>query len=365
MGNNVFANGRGIACKAADGKSVAAFPDVAFTPPQTPATPPGVPIPYPNTAFAKDTTKGSKSVKISKKEVMLKNKSYFKKSTGDEAGRAPKKGLITGKITGKVYFNSWSMDVKIEGKNVVRHLDLTTHNHGSVPGNSPPWSYVSEMSAKQITNCNDLIDKVDKNCGEAIGENTYPTGRVNRKGAMKAMCEDEKSGCVEASKCMLVKYGGSGSPNCCSGKTGHHMIPVHCFMPPSARTSGGKPYDNWPEYKDKNAPTVCVEGGSKTGQHGKLHDLFDAVEDSHLEDGKAGSWSYQEARDTAAEVLNETRGCDEKCIKAQLDAYHGKACKDKSKLEQNGVRADSTGKRTEKDFIPDISGPPTKKAKIT
>ena len=35
---------------------------------------------------------------------------------------------------GKVYFNAWSMDVKVEGENVVRHLDMTTHNHGSGPG---------------------------------------------------------------------------------------------------------------------------------------------------------------------------------------------------------------------------------------
>ncbi len=67
---------------------------------------------------------------------MLKNKSHFKKSYGDEAGRAPKKGIITSTNTGKVYFTSWSMDVKIEGLNVVRHLDLTTHNHNPSPGNS-------------------------------------------------------------------------------------------------------------------------------------------------------------------------------------------------------------------------------------
>ena len=141
MANNVFANGREIACKAADGKSICSFPDVCFTLPQTPATPPGVPIPYPNTAYAKDTTKGSKTVKISGNEVMLKNKSYFKKSTGDEAGNAPKKGIVTSKITGKVYFTSWSSNVKFEGKNVVRHLDLTTHNHGSDPPNTGPWLY--------------------------------------------------------------------------------------------------------------------------------------------------------------------------------------------------------------------------------
>ncbi len=36
--------------------AICAFPDVCFTPPQTPATPPGVPIPYPNTGMASDTT---------------------------------------------------------------------------------------------------------------------------------------------------------------------------------------------------------------------------------------------------------------------------------------------------------------------
>ena len=114
---------RSPACKAASGKSICAFPDVCFTPPQTPATPPGVPIPYPNTGMASDTTDGSTSVKVSGQEVMLKNKSYFKKSTGDEAGSAPKKGVISSKNTGKVYFSMWSMDVKCEGENVVRHLD--------------------------------------------------------------------------------------------------------------------------------------------------------------------------------------------------------------------------------------------------
>src|SRR5688500_5667261 len=101
MANEVYANRMEISCKAAGGKSTCAFPDVCFTPPQTPATPPGVPIPYPNTGFARDCARGSRRVKISGKEVMLRNKSYFKKSTGDEAGCAPKKGVVTSKNMGK------------------------------------------------------------------------------------------------------------------------------------------------------------------------------------------------------------------------------------------------------------------------
>ena len=147
MANQVYANMMEVCCKAAQGKSLCAFPDVCMTPPQTPATPPGVPVPYPNTGLASDCENGSKSVVICGQEVMLKNKSYFKKSAGDEAGSAPKKGVITSQIQGKVYFNMWSMNVQIEGENVVRHLDITTHNHsGAMPGNTPPWPYLDEMA---------------------------------------------------------------------------------------------------------------------------------------------------------------------------------------------------------------------------
>jgi hypothetical protein len=148
MANEVYANMMEVSCKAADGKSICAFPDVCFTPPLTPATPPGVPLPYPNTGLGSDTSDGSKTVTVSGQETMLKNKSCFKSSTGDEAGCAPKKGLISSKIKGKVYFTVWSMDVKFEGENVVRNLDLTTHNHAAkMPGNeSIPWPHVDGMA---------------------------------------------------------------------------------------------------------------------------------------------------------------------------------------------------------------------------
>src|SRR3954454_15235118 len=119
MPNEVFANNNEISCKSGDGKSICCFPDVCMTPPENPATPPGVPVPYPNTGMASDTTDGSTSVKVSGQEVMLKDKSYFKRSMGDEAGCAPKKGVVTSVNMGKVYFVMWSMDVKVEGENVV------------------------------------------------------------------------------------------------------------------------------------------------------------------------------------------------------------------------------------------------------
>jgi uncharacterized Zn-binding protein involved in type VI secretion len=138
----VFANGREISAKAQGCKVIAAFPDVCFTPPQTPATPPGVPIPYPNFGLDTDLTSGSSTVKIGGKTISLENKSHYSKCSGDEAGCAPKKGIITSKNTGKVYAQAWSMDVKVEGKGVARLGDIATTNHGSNTGDDPPMVIV-------------------------------------------------------------------------------------------------------------------------------------------------------------------------------------------------------------------------------
>jgi RHS repeat-associated protein len=147
MSHQVFANNMEVSCKASSGKTICNTPDVCFTPPLTPATPPGVPVPYPNTGMASDTSEGSATVKISGQEIMLKNKSCFSRSSGDEAGCAPKKGVITSTNMGKVYFNAWSMDVKVEGENVPRNLDITTNNHMSrMPGNTPPMPHMSSMA---------------------------------------------------------------------------------------------------------------------------------------------------------------------------------------------------------------------------
>ena len=136
MGNEVFANGNEIACKSGDGKVIAAFPDVCLSPPSPPAGP--VPVPYPDTSFSKDMKNGSKTVKIDGKEVMLKDKSFYKTSPlGNEAAtKSLGAGVVSHVITGKTYFVAWSMDVKFEGKNVDRHIDLTTSNHASPMGNS-------------------------------------------------------------------------------------------------------------------------------------------------------------------------------------------------------------------------------------
>jgi hypothetical protein len=328
MSNDVFANGREISCKAADGKTICAFPDVCFTPPQTPATPPGVPLPYPNTGLAKDTTSGSKKVKVSGKEVMLKDKSYFKTSTGDEAGCAPKKGVVTSKNKGKVYFTSWSMDVKFEGENVVRHLDTTTHNHASLPGQTPPWPFMDSMKVG--------TDPCEK---EKAAEQAACKKHGKDRGKQ---CADDA--CKKAQACQLVPYGGTGSPNCCPGSTGDHLVEASSF---ATKRTGGVALKGCGGYDLNRAPTCCVEGGAYSKDHGFMSALRG---DAHLGcpvkplalsnggtlQGKRVT-TYGAAKDNGARSVRAVHThCEESCIRAQLDTYD-KECKISDKTEIRAI----------------------------
>jgi hypothetical protein len=312
MSNQVYANNMEVSCKQAAGKSICAFPDVCMTPPQTPATPPGVPIPYPNTGMASDTSDGSTSVKISDQEVMLKNKSCFKKSTGDEAGAAPMKGVVTHKNTGKVYFTAWSMDVKFESENVVRMLDMTTHNHGSLPGNSPPWPYIDEAAVPGITKtCEKEVDNEKKACSD---------GKGNYKSADEC-CEDDE--CQKARACMVVPYGGSGSPNCCKGKTGHHILPnslLQSTRDDSSTNVAGLKKAGDDAYTVNKGPVVCVPGASNhEGEHGEIHEKTKDKLRAILE--KPAILTYEAAKTEVSKALEEVSpGCKADCTSAQIEA---------------------------------------------
>lgn len=330
MGCDVYANGMSIACKAADGKTIAAFPDVCFTPPLTPATPPGVPIPYPNTAMASDTDKGSKTVMISGQEVMLKNKSVFKTSTGDEAGSAPKKGVVTSNIKGEANFICWSMDVKFEGENVPRHLDMMGHNEQCDPTNTPPWLYADKMAFDQSGGkvCEEEKEKAKKACR---------TSKVKR--GRRSNCSKE---CKEAQKCILVAKKDDKKACCPPDNTGHHLVEVHCFTPTSGR-AGGARLPGFSSYNDKDAPCVCASRPRHSGSHGILHAIQGQIEAAFnatgavlkkfpgagplTGTGKRGpgvsKWTYGQARDAGA-FAHKTAfpHCNAVCIQNQLDAYH-------------------------------------------
>lgn len=361
MGNPVFANGMEVSSKSMGGKSICAFPDVCFTPPQTPATPPGVPIPYPNTGLASDCTSGSTTVRIASKEVMLKDKSYLRQSTGDEAGCAPKKGVMTSKIKGKVYFNAWSMDVKVEGENVVRHLDLTTHNHGSQSTNTPPTPHLAAMALAQIPKCGKDAGDVQSNCtgnpepdhcpGALAtpvegGQKNWVRDQLGRAkprrvpatapGAAAAMAghqlapstsgsatsiaaslaekDADASPCAKAMRCHLRPFNATpmdGKSGCCPGQTPHHVPPKNLLN------------DKVPGYDDSKALCVCLEGMTQhVGSHGKNHRAIDYLASRAKAAGKIDTnnkCSLDTYNSVCAGAVAAQCGCEEDCIKAQLD----------------------------------------------
>ncbi len=353
MANNVFANNNEIACKAGAGKSICCFPDVCMTPPENPATPPGVPIPYPNTAFASDTTDGSRTVMISDKEIMIKNKSYFKKSTGDEAGCAAKKGVVTSVNSGKVYFVSWSMDVKIEGENVDRHLDMTIHNEACIPPNAATMAFIDASAFAQIPSCNKEPDgdfhkakdacngqdrcpgvlnmpvgeqreEVNKSAAQRSSEfagydgtieaakkaeiDAGRTGsRTARAGAVaEAEAKAEKNKCVQAARCYLRPYKPKKDEDgCCPGQTPHHIPPKACF-------------EGLSSYKEESALCVCMEGASQhVGSHGKNHAAIDylATKKGFEKNKKCDLAEYSSM---CASAVAQQTGCDQKCLEDQL-----------------------------------------------
>ncbi len=323
---SVFANSMEISSKSMGGKSICEFPDVCFTPPQTPATPPGLPLPYPNTGMASDTSDGSTSVKIEGEQIMLKDRSAFKKSTGDEAGAAPKKGMISSKNTGKIFFIAWSMDVKVEGENVVRNLDMTTHNHGSPANGAAPMVHTASaaMGDIPVDACKKDKDKIETKCGEGVdpcpgslkknvteqrSDFTKTSDGVSRtaQAGGRAKKEAEADECVKAMRCFLrpyeptIKKGG-----CCPGQSPHH-VPPKGMMKDVA------------DYSQGTALCVCLEGASQhVGSHGEAHAALDhiASKPGVLNNGKCTVAQYNKVCADATEAQCE---CESACIEAQLN----------------------------------------------
>jgi Domain of unknown function (DUF4150)/GHH signature containing HNH/Endo VII superfamily nuclease toxin 2 len=333
MSNEVYANNMEISCKQAAGKTICSFPDVCFTPPLTPATPPGVPIPYPNTGIASDCTDGSSTVKISGQEVMLKDKSYFKKSTGDEAGSAPKKGLANSKNMGKVYFTAWSMDVKVEGENVVRHFDITTGNHASPLANAAiPWPHIDALTMKKGGgDCKEDVAKEKKACEEyepykkggkdVCAEIGLGGTFTENKGVMSDKAKKASADpCSAARRCRLVPFNAKpqdGINGCCPAQTGDHIVPKSSFFEKSV--ADGKAMKGWENYNIDKAPCMCLEGGSNSGSHGLRHAHHKST--AGISKGTPRSFDA-EMKHCAAGAKAVAPGCDQKCIEAQLEEGH-------------------------------------------
>lgn len=201
----VFANSLEVACKAQANKVIAAFPDVCFTPPENPATPPGVPVPYPSFGFDSDTDKGTSTVKIGGKTITQKNKSYYTKTTGTEAGCAAKKGVITSKNTGKEYAVAWSTNVKADGEPVNRMSDISTNNHASPVPNTPPHPKVAAANLDGGEDPDCLIgeyDAIQNKCAKAT-----PPGQAHHIVPDKALRTGSRAQAESGAKTITRAFG--------------------------------------------------------------------------------------------------------------------------------------------------------------
>jgi hypothetical protein len=341
VGDTVFANGMAILHKGSGGKSMGAMPDVCLCPPPAPTGP--VPTPLPNNSMASDIDGCATSVFIEGNPAGTVE-SFIKTSTGNEVSKPTGGGVASHATKGKTYFIMGSMDVLIEGKGAVRHLDTGTHNHGSDPGNTPPWPTVAAAMFK--------------------------------KGGV---CEGQ------AEECKLVPY----KPGCPDGKTPHHVVPAHCFLKTNEQASEvlGKFEDvadglstrelnekgrdlgrnrkgeatfmaekqrrigdvdvdkadvegtcrkGCEDYRSTDAPCVCVSGHSQhEGDHGLVHAQMDQAEANAC--AKKGDWTLAEATKAGAESVEHVTDCDADCIAAQINAYHEDAC---DMDEEQKLRAD-------------------------
>ena len=318
MGSDVFANGRSVSCKSGVDKVIAAFPDVALSPPSPPAGP--IPIPYPLFSKASDTTSGTKKVKINKKEAMT-DKSQYKKSMGDEAAtKSFGQGVITHCLGGKVKFISFSMDVKLEGKKAVRHLDMTTSNHMSPQANaSVPWADVAKMKVAGHS-CAKIIAEIhpygDADCPEGSqSHHIVDNSNFTMPGARKTPLKD------------IPSVGGE------TGRQKRNLFPKGSKHP-------GRNYD------ENAAPCNCLKGSKSNSrtQHGKAHkkskDMATAKASS---DGK---WKYSDAREAGKESIKKALKLEEweaECIGLALDAYY----KDKMKCNDGTETVAPTGKKSD------------------
>jgi hypothetical protein len=125
MGATVTANSPMTVVHKDSGGISSVFPDVCKTP--APPAPP-VPIPYPNIAKSSDAADTATTVMADGNPIMIK-KSVFSMSTGDEAGSIG--GVVSNCIKGKAQFILYSFDVKAEGQNVPRNLDMMKQNGSS------------------------------------------------------------------------------------------------------------------------------------------------------------------------------------------------------------------------------------------
>jgi len=245
-----------------------------------------------------------------------------------------------------VYFIAWSMDVKAEGENVVRHLDMTTGNHASTPANAAtPWPHCDAAAMAPGGDCHDNVEQEKTACAdyepykkpgkdvckEAGLQGAFSTDKGTSTKRAKSASEDP---CSAARRCRLVSFNAKpedGISGCCPAQTGDHIVPKSSFFQQSVdhgvHMAGWEPNPaaGKPGYSIGKAPCMCLEGGSCTGSHGLRHAHHKAVDPpagvAKVAPGKPRPFA-DEVKHCAAGAKAVAPLCDAKCIEAQLTQGH-------------------------------------------
>ena len=249
----------------------------------------------------------------------------------------------------KVFFGAWSMDVKIEGENAVRHLDITTGNHASPMANAAtPFPHIDAMM-KAIRVCytdgmraKEACDpwEKDRGCPEEHERRIERADRARTKAREAAQAagrkypkygsdydkanaklrdeylaytqEINRDPCRRALRCILIPYKNMEGMKC-PKQTGEHLIESGSFK-------------SHPNYKEGEAPTAFTDGPSyHLGEHGLISlDRADFIEDWRTKNpGK--DWTVGDGAELGAKVHHEQNGhCNEECTKQQILAGHQK-----------------------------------------
>ncbi len=117
------------------------FPDVC----KTPILGVPVPLPYPNIGMLSNADDAVDKVLIQNKETVVES-SKIKQSNGDEAG--VQQGIISNKQMEEIGFKGYSSKVQADGKKVVYHTAMTSHNYSNA--NFPAGLQISPSQTKVI-----------------------------------------------------------------------------------------------------------------------------------------------------------------------------------------------------------------------
>jgi hypothetical protein len=316
----VYANGLEVACKAQSNQVIAAFPYVCMTPPQTPATPPGVPVPYPTFASDDDTDKGTGTVKIGGKTITQKNLSYYTRCTGNEAGCAPMKNVISHVNTGKDYAHAWSGNVRADGEPVSRFSDIGSNDHASPTAGGPPMPNISTADLSDFT-CDMLeIKPYDElTCPEGYEKEHTTEVRFFTAAGVRDLtldcCKDydeQKAPCI----CMKAKWlAGEGAKAKAAGIPTKKIIGKKRRTPHNLKTADAAKWLKLnPEGKLGDFNDECA---SKTVLHMKDPTIPPAVHGAATECLKKANTEYQKkSMNKSEQELKNKKRCLGDCPKA-------------------------------------------------